>query len=534
MTIPPSIIPLCVALAFTGCAPAPLSEQQVENRAAAELLKQAGVITTPTEARAALYLGSAAESYANLDAGKGGDHARTLYNQATTGLTVLLRSADNGRLWNRRLTLTSGTTTYHLRFAAGTRDGIWEPNYFTTITAAASVPDKSIHHRNRQDGVGGALVGVHKTQPLEAFSPKIGVTAPVTATLNFKGHDATLTLLDPGTKPKAPLAGTARTLDADFSAPLAYYPNLSEWWNGIMGALRVNAYMSTTGLYMLQPYNPDRIPLVFVHGLISTARMWRSVINEVESDPTLRGRYQCMVFAYPTGNPPAYSALRLREELAKFRKLHPQTRGYVLVGHSMGGLISHMQTTTVTRETWNIIGKNKASKFFKAVKKGSLVDKAVVFDANPHVSRVVFICTPHRGSEMALSRLGELGRRLISLPLDLTSTITGSLVEAIAMVTGSPKGLPNSVSGLAPTNPMLKVLDTKPISAPHHSIIGDCGKGDTPNSTDGVVKYWSSHLSGALSEKIVPGPHGACELPETIAELRRILHLHLKANPAGR
>jgi hypothetical protein len=81
---------------------------------------------------------------------------------------------------------------------------------------------------------------------------------------------------------------------------------------------------------------------------------------------------------------------------------------------------------------------------------------------------------------------------------------------------------------------MLKVLDTKPISAPHHSIIGDCGKGDTPNSTDGVVKYWSSHLSGALSEKIVPGPHGACELPETIAELRRILHLHLKANPAGR
>lgn len=74
------------------------------------------------------------------------------------------------------------------------------------------------------------------------------------------------------------------------------------------------------------------------------------------------------------------------------------------------------------------------------------------------------------------------------------------------------------------------MLDKLPITVPHHSIIGDRGKGDTPNCSDGVVEYWSSHLNSAKSEKIVPGPHGSCELPETIEEVRRQLHLNLHTN----
>jgi hypothetical protein len=35
---------------------------------------------------------------------------------------------------------------------------------------------------------------------------------------------------------------------------------------------------------------------------------------------------------------------------------------------------------------------------------------------------------------------------------------------------------------------------------PYRSIIGDRGRGDTPNSSDGIVPYWSSHLDGAKSE----------------------------------
>jgi hypothetical protein len=145
------------------------------------------------------------------------------------------------------------------------------------------------------------------------------------------------------------------------------------------------------------------------------------------------------------------------------------------------------------------------------------------------VDRIIFICTPHRGSELALSKVGEIGMRLISLPLDLTSTLTSSM-GAIGVLTGEPGRMPTSVTGLSPKNPTLKILDTIPIQANYHTIAGDEGKGNAPNSSDGIVPYWSSHLKGGKSEKIVPGPHGACELPETLDELRRILHLHLHQN----
>ena len=56
--------------------------------------------------------------------------------------------------------------------------------------------------------------------------------------------------------------------------------------------------------------------------------------------------------------------------------------------------------------------------------------------------------------------------------------------------------------------------------------MGDRGKGDTPNSSDGLVPYWSSHLDGAVSEKIVPSGHSAQQNPEAIEEVKRILKAH--------
>ncbi|MEI7908476.1 MAG: alpha/beta fold hydrolase [Verrucomicrobiota bacterium] len=528
MKRPPLVLILCAVFACSACVNTPVPPDQAETLAAAAYLKQAGAKATPAEQRAALYLQAAAEAGTQLGSRSSGTSARIIYNQAATDLTVLLRGAEQGRLWNRPLTLTSGSITYRLNFAKASRDGVWDPDQFASVTAAAVVPMKAIHRSDRQEGVGGALVGVHMTQPLAAFSPKVGVTAAVTALLDFKGHAATLTLMDPTAQPKARVAGAESLLNADFSAPLAYYPDRSEYWNGIMGALHVKSYMGTTGLYELQPYDAQRIPVIFVHGLISTALMWRNVINELEFDPALRQHYQFLVFGYPTGNPPAYSALRLRQELARFYQIHPDARRCVLVGHSMGGILSRMQVVTLDRDAWNAMGRDKAAKFFGFMTKGSVVEEATVFKADPHVGRVVFICTPHRGSAMALSRLGELARRLIFLPAELTSSITGSLGNAVAMITGDPKRMPTSVDGLAPSNPMLKVLDARPIQVPYHSIIGDRGKGDTPNSSDGVVDYWSSHLNGARSECIVPGPHGSCELPQTLTEVRRILTLHLQ------
>jgi pimeloyl-ACP methyl ester carboxylesterase len=283
------------------------------------------------------------------------------------------------------------------------------------------------------------------------------------------------------------------------------------------------------GLYFLQPYDPDRIPIILVHGLSSSPFIWAETVNDLQDDPKVREHYQFWVFAYPTGYPPLYSALRLREELAKVDKLYPNHRGYVLVGHSLGGILAHVQVVTVTPAMWERDVGEPAKEVFDHTGRGSTLYRAMIFQANPRIKRVVFICTPDRGSEKAVSGLGKFGENLIAFPTAMTSTFRRSLTDVdLTEFAGNARRLPNSVSGLSPKNPSLKIVNSATITAPYHSIIGNRGKGDCPNCTDGVVPYSSSHLDGAQSELIVPGPHGSVNLPQSIAELKRILQLHLK------
>jgi pimeloyl-ACP methyl ester carboxylesterase len=484
----------------------------------------------PAETRAADYLRAAALTASDIRNGTEDGVARETYNSASAELTILLRSADEGRLWNHPLTLRTDSTTYHLRLQPAA-PGIWSPDYFTAFLDPKKVKRTLVKKEITQAGVGGPLVGVRSVFPRENFAPTKGISAPVTATLDFHGTDVTLALRRPAKQPTATVEGVTRPLAADYSAPISYYrPPGNVLLVGLMGALRGGKYTDKTGLYFLQPYDPDRIPVVFVHGLMSSAFDWVVTINGLLADPEIRKNYQFWVFNYPTGNPILYSALRLRDELAKADKLYPNHRPYVLVGHSMGGMLSHAQVITVTREMWERdpdMGRMTRSVFARN-SSNSVVVRSLTFQANPRIKRVVFVCTPHRGSQMASGGIGRLGISLISLPLYVATTMTDALTGTeLTQLTGAANRLPNSVWGLRPTNPAFKVVNSPPIEVPYHSIIGDRGRGDSPNSSDGVVPYWSSHLDGAQSEVIVPGPHGSCQLPQTIEELDRILRLHL-------
>ena len=84
------------------------------------------------------------------------------------------------------------------------------------------------------------------------------------------------------------------------------------------------------------------------------------------------------------------------------------------------------------------------------------------------------------------------------------------------------------IDSLAPNNDFVLALNSVPIvkGIPYHTICGDRGCGDTPDSSDGVIPYWNSHLPGALSEKIVPSRHCAHPNQQAIEEVHRILKLH--------
>jgi hypothetical protein len=162
-----------------------------------------------------------------------------------------------------------------------------------------------------------------------------------------------------------------------------------------------------------------------------------------------------------------------------------------------------------------------------------VVKRALIFNANPRVHRIVFICVPHRGSDLAINWIGSFGIALISLPGKFLSGAADVVTAPLQRDVGL-KHMPTGINGLSPRSPVLLGLDTLPLDAPYHSIVGDRGRGDTPNSSDGVVAYRSSHLTGAQSELIVPGPHGSYALPQTVLELKRILRLNLAAESGPR
>jgi hypothetical protein len=255
--------------------------------------------------------------------------------------------------------------------------------------------------------------------------------------------------------------------------------------------------------------------------------MWVNPINDLEMDPVLRERYQYWVFGYPTGNPIAYSALKLREALANVDKLYPNHKGYVVISHSLGGVVAQMQVVTLRPENWERVVGEPAKEIFRTLSPSELVYRAVVFNANPRIKRVVFICTPHRGSKLAISPIAEFGMRLITLPSGLAGAIK-QVGPELAEVRGL-QDRPNVATGLSPDSPALRTMDRVPVQAPYHSIIGNRGlPGPLVDSSDGIVPYWSSHMNRALSECIVPGPHGLVDYPQNIAEMKRILHLHLE------
>ena len=134
------------------------------------------------------------------------------------------------------------------------------------------------------------------------------------------------------------------------------------------------------------------LPILWMAHLLNPYLILASafLFSAIQADPELRNRFQFWVFAYPTGNPIALSALRLRESLAQIYQLYPRTRGMILIGHSMGGLLAQMQAVNSGRVLWNAVFQNDADRLYVANPPDNLVKKALIFDANPHVKRIVF------------------------------------------------------------------------------------------------------------------------------------------------
>jgi pimeloyl-ACP methyl ester carboxylesterase len=295
-------------------------------------------------------------------------------------------------------------------------------------------------------------------------------------------------------------------------------------------------FLKPIGLSFVHPYARGKIPVVFVHGLEATPESWARMVEGLETDPVIRQHHQFWTFGYSAGEPILHSASLLRQALLEARDRYDRERSdrafdrMVLVGYSMGGILAKVMAES---SLWDMISSRPVENLLGPPEARETLRRALFFKPVPEVSRIIYIATPHRGSDVDQGPLRWLGL-LLNQPLSglrklhealLASNEPGFFHEPFR------EGLPSSVDQLAWRHPiMLALLDlTLNPAVKFHSIIADITGHPGTGGTDGVVPYVSSHLDGANSELIVPGGH-LCQInPLVIRECQRILKEHLAA-----
>ncbi len=434
-----------------------------------------------------------------------------------------------------------------------------KPEEFGPLLFCADYEVVGLANHHRTYGLGVPLIGTRAAnvpRPAGAYYPP-HVSFPVTAFFRFEGGLAELgerragrlELYNPLAVQAAQVKGRPVPLETDLTTPLAHYlahTNLAA--SGYTGFLRPEALASRAGIYMLEPYQPGKIPVVLVHGLLASPLTWAPVYNDLQADPELRRRFQFWAYFYPTGSPYLFTAADLRRDLAKLRTtVDPQKRDaaldeMVFVGHSMGGLVSKLTSVQGGDDFWQLEGEGRFADLKLKPEVRSELEQVFYFEPVSSVKRVIFLATPHRGSQISPSLLGRAGAGLVRLPRTLLAAAQDVIVEN-PNLGASQHGtiVRTSIALLAPDAPALKVLAARqpPRGVRYHSIVGIAPPGmlrverwfggGAHEVGDGVVPYASAHLEGAVSELVVPADHYEVHHhPLAILEVRRILLEHLR------
>ena len=453
--------------------------------------------------------------------------------------------------------------------------GAWHEEDFGDFEFVSDYRVEGLKNHYRTYGLGVPLIAIRQNhpdqEPHEKYYPS-GLVFPVTALLRVMPQEGqaavaggrrrcVLELHDPLVSSNIRVADRLVPLETDLSTPLGYFleqPIFKGKELATRGLLHPGPAQEIRGLYMLEPYDPQKIPVVMVHGLWSSPLTWMEMFNDLRGLPEVRNHYQFWFYLYPTGQPFWISATQFREDLMESRStLDPQRQNseldkMVLVGHSMGGLVSKMQAIDSQEDFWNIVSQQPFDNLSASLEVRESLEKTFFFQANPSIQRVITIATPHRGSNFSNGRTQLLSRWLIDMPRKLVGARDQVLKDNPDLIVDRRLFLiDTSIESLAPESPVLPVMLNAALApwVKHHNIVGlvshEAGElgvkerlvsrvserivGDDVGEGDGIVEFANAHLENVSSEIVVDADHtGVHRHPRSILEVRRILMEHLK------
>ena len=453
-------------------------------------------------------------------------------------------------------------------------EGVAMPEELVPASAMSFAGLRSIY---RRDGFGAEMVAVMGADPVTRIAPPAaGATtgggdedegearparrprarafsempAPaITLLVRFAGEDLdsllatrelTISAHDPYDEQSIALHGLDVPLAANYSAGYGLWLARSGFAKQSLQTLFGREQgITRPHLYLMQPYDPDRRILLMIHGLASSPEAWVNVANEVMGDEALRREFQIWQVYYPTNMPLVLNQSAIRRIVTTTLRHFDRegtaraSKGTVLIGHSMGGVLSRLLVSSADEQLWTWMQENHPLDDGRMQRARPRLERMLRFEPLPGVERVVFIASPHRGTAVAGNRLGRLVSRLVRLPL----TVLEEVGEFLTGDEGSPDApLPNSIDNLSENDPFVRAAADLPISprVNYHSIIARTDPtGPLEASDDGLVPYPSAHLPGAQSEKVIVSGHSVQESAPAILEIRRILHRDIEERGRG-
>lgn len=425
----------------------------------------------------------------------------------------------------------------HIEVDASTIRNAGEVNYL--VPADYLKIKRGFEETVKVDGVGSAMVARRHKTPDDPMVPESGLWFPITAILDLDYVDRpVLRLFDPTRSSHLLFPERSFPLAANYSALVARdFQDRQLQILKIPGLLQYQKFEDRMGIRRISSFSPEKRVVVLVHGINSSPATWNETVNKMMADPYIRENCEFWTFGYPTGAPIPYLARAMRKsirEMWEFRQangaLYPDI---TLVGHSMGGLLSKAVTQSSGEENWRKVFNVSPEELDIPAERKAILQEMFYFEPNPHVKKVIFISTPHRGSDLAEKPVIKLVSDLVQMPNALVTLSSDIFKMGSEVLTPIGEEItrrnPSSIDQLRADSEFSMIFRSMPLcpDVRYYSIIGCTHPDRKPlmDSTDGVVPYSSAHIEGVQSEKVVKSDHGAHKTREGIAEIIRILKI---------
>lgn len=471
---------------------------------------------------------------------------RDLYNES---LGDCLRAAQKMERIDSRVGLSVNGPMGMMTVPIAHLGFVWAPEDFGRLVAPQETSRIRPSRPRHIDPGLGAPVGVERPNPRasasDEFLPRVAVFNATAAlrpdleawlgsSMGQRPPADVLELRDPLRERSIAFASRVQPLAADLEIANVRFHEMQDAIErfAVAGFTYPEQVLDRAGILMLEPFQPGKIPVIFIHGLLADPYIFKDIITALQHTPGFLDRFQIWTYRYPTGATILRVASILRREIhdatAALDPLgtDPGIQNMALVGYSLGGILARLQVSSSGDEIWRLMSNRPLEDLRLSQDSRSMAEDLFFFEPVPNVRQVIFLATPHGGTSPALRGLARFTSRFIRRPDDTKQFIAEADDANPGALTETARHLPSSIEAIAQRGPLLPTIRRLPLN-PQTSLETIAGAGPFgPHHSKGdlVVPHASSHLVEADAEFWVRAVHNNIYRKDaTIAAIRRLL-----------